>query len=65
MLTGAFFVEVIFGWPGLGLYGVHALLALDYPAIMGITLLGAIGFVLINLLFDLLQASIDPRIRLT
>ena len=63
-LTGAFFIEVIFNWPGLGLFTVHSLLSIDYPAIMGITLLGAAGYILINLIVDLLQASIDPRISL-
>jgi peptide/nickel transport system permease protein len=63
MLTGAFFVEIIFGWPGLGLFAVHSLLNLDYAPIMGITILGAFGFVGINLAIDLLQGWIDPRIR--
>lgn len=63
-LTGTFFVEVIFNWPGLGLFTVRSLLNVDYPAIMGITLLGAIGYVTINLIVDLIQAWIDPRISL-
>jgi ABC-type dipeptide/oligopeptide/nickel transport system permease component len=63
-LTGTFFVEIIFNWPGLGLFTVRSLLNLDYPAIMGITLFGAAGYVLINLNVDLLQAWIDPRISL-
>jgi peptide/nickel transport system permease protein len=63
-LTGTFFVEVIFNWPGLGLFTVRSLLNVDYPAIMGITLFGAAGYVLINLIVDLLQAWIDPRISL-
>lgn len=63
-LTGTFFVEVIFNWPGLGLFTVRSLLNVDYPAIMGITLFGAAGYVLINLVVDLLQAWIDPRISL-
>lgn len=63
-LTGTFFVEVIFNWPGLGLFTVRSLLALDYPAIMGMTLLGASGYVLINLIVDLLQSWVDPRVRL-
>jgi peptide/nickel transport system permease protein len=63
-LTGTFFVEVIFNWPGLGLFTVRSLLGLDYPAIMGITLFGAVGYVLINLIVDLLQAWVDPRISL-
>lgn len=63
-LTGAFFVEVIYNWPGLGLFTVRALLNIDYPAIMGITLFGATGYIGINLIVDLLQAWIDPRISL-
>jgi peptide/nickel transport system permease protein len=63
-LTGTFFVEVIFNWPGLGLFTIRSLYGLDYPAIMGITLFGAVGYVLINLIVDLLQAWIDPRISI-
>jgi ABC-type dipeptide/oligopeptide/nickel transport system permease component len=63
-LTGTFFVEVIFAWPGLGLFTVRSLLNVDYPSIMGITLLGSSGYVLINLIVDLAQAWIDPRISL-
>jgi ABC-type dipeptide/oligopeptide/nickel transport system permease component len=63
-LTGTFFVEVIFNWPGLGQFAVRSLLSVDYPAIMGVTLFGAIGYVLINLVVDLLQAWVDPRISL-
>jgi peptide/nickel transport system permease protein len=63
-LTGTFFVEIIFNWPGLGLFTVRSLLNLDYPAIMGMTLFGATGYVLINLVVDILQAWVDPRISL-
>ncbi len=63
-ITGTFFVEIIFNWPGLGLFTVRSLLNLDYPAIMGITLFGAFMYVIINLIVDLLQAWVDPRIRL-
>ncbi|MFO7539946.1 MAG: ABC transporter permease [Chloroflexota bacterium] len=63
-LTGAFFVEVIFNWPGLGQFTVRSLLNVDYPAIMGITLFGAAGYVMLNLLVDILQAWVDPRISL-
>ena len=63
-LTGTFFVEVLFNWPGLGLFTVRSLLNLDYPAIMGMTLFGATGYVLINLLVDILQAWVDPRVSL-
>ena len=64
LLTGTFFVEVVFSWPGLGTYAVKSILATDYPAIMGIALFGAAAYVLINLVVDLAQAWVDPRIRL-
>jgi peptide/nickel transport system permease protein len=63
-LTGTFFVELVFNWPGLGTFAVHSLLKVDYPAIMGVTLFAAVGYVVINLIVDLLQAWIDPRISL-
>ncbi len=63
-LTGAFFVEIVFNWPGLGQFAVDALLNVDYPTVMGIALLGAAGYVLINLAVDLAQAWLDPRVRL-
>lgn len=63
-LTGTFFVEVVFNWPGLGTFAVKGLLNLDYPVVMGITLFGAVGYVLINLAVDLVQSWLDPRTRL-
>ena len=65
LLTGTFFVEIVFSWPGLGTYAVKSILATDYPAIMGIALIGAAAYVLINLVVDIAQAWVDPRIRLT
>ena len=64
LLTGTFFIEIVFNWPGLGLFTVHSLLNTDHPAIMGITLLAAAGYVIINLMVDVAQAWIDPRISL-
>lgn len=63
MLTGTFFVEVVFNWPGIGLYATQAMLAVDYPVIMAVTLLGAAGYLVTNVLVDLLQAKLDPRTR--
>jgi len=63
-LTGTFFVEVVYNWPGLGTFAVKGLLNLDYPVVMGITLFGAVGYVLINLAVDLAQSWLDPRTRL-
>jgi ABC-type dipeptide/oligopeptide/nickel transport system permease component len=64
-LTGTFFVEVVFNWPGLGTFAVKGLLNLDYPVVMGITLFGAMAYVVINLGVDLVQAWLDPRTRVT
>ncbi|MEM3404611.1 MAG: ABC transporter permease [Nitrososphaeria archaeon] len=63
-ITGAFLVEVIFSWPGLGTYTVNAILENDYPAILGVTIFGTIFYVFINLFLDILQAYLDPRVRL-
>ena len=63
-LVNTFLVEAIFNRPGLGSYAASALAALDTPAIVGVTLFVALVYVLGNLLVDLIQAVIDPRIRL-
>ena len=64
LLTGTFFVELVYDWPGIGQFATNALLNLDYPVIMGITLFGAIAFLTINLVVDIVQARLDPRVRL-
>ncbi|NCU03998.1 MAG: ABC transporter permease [Chitinophagaceae bacterium] len=63
LLAGAFFVEYIFGWKGIGKVTVDALEKLDYPVVMGSVLLSAFIFVLINMLSDMLYAVVDPRVR--
>ncbi len=62
LLAGAFFVEYIFGWNGIGKVTVDALEKLDFPVVMGSVLLTATFFVLVNMLADLLYAWVDPRI---
>ncbi len=62
LLAGAFFVEYIFGWKGIGKITVDALEKLDYPVVMGSVLLSACIFIIINLLADILYRKIDPRI---
>ena len=62
LLTGTVMTEAIFSWPGLGRYTFRSALALDLPAIMGMTLVFAIVYLLINLLVDLSYALIDPRV---
>jgi peptide/nickel transport system permease protein len=63
LLAGAFFVEYIFGWKGIGKITVDALEKLDFPIVMGSVLVTAAFFIVINLLADVLYGIIDPRIR--
>jgi len=62
LLTGTVMTETIFSWPGLGRYTFRSALSLDLPAIMGMTLIFAIVYLLINLLVDLSYALVDPRV---
>ncbi|MBO0803645.1 MAG: ABC transporter permease [Nocardiopsaceae bacterium] len=63
-LVNTFLVESVFDWPGLGSYAAASVSALDTPAIVGVTLFIAIVYVGCNLVVDLVQAALDPRIRL-
>ena len=63
LLGGTFLVESIFDWPGIGNYGVLSILTNDHPAVIGVTLLYAGCFVIINFLIDVVYVFIDPRIR--
>ncbi len=63
LLAGAFFIEYIFGWQGIGKVTVNALEKLDYPVVMGSVMLSACIFVLVNLAADALYKKIDPRIN--
>jgi peptide/nickel transport system permease protein len=62
LLSGAFLVEIVFSWPGIGRYAVDAIQRLDYNATMATTLLIALIFVLLNLLVDIAYLFLDPRI---
>lgn len=62
LLSGAFLVEIVFSWPGIGRYAVEAIQRLDYNATMATTLVIALVFVLMNLLVDILYLFLDPRI---
>ena len=62
-LTNTFLVEAIFSWPGIGSYISGAVTSLDYPAIIGVTLFGAVCYIVLNLLADIIIAM-DPRVRL-
>jgi len=63
-LTGVFLVEVVFNWPGLGTYTWRAILAVDYPVIVAVSIIAALIIVIINLILDLTQVYLDPRVRL-
>lgn len=63
LLAGAFFVEYIFGWKGIGKVTVDALELLDFPVVMGSVLVSSFFFILIGLLADALYGLIDPRVR--
>jgi peptide/nickel transport system permease protein len=63
LLAGAFFVEYIFGWKGIGKTTVDALEKLDFPVVMGSVLISSAFFILINILADLLYGIVDPRVR--
>ncbi|MEM7105179.1 MAG: ABC transporter permease [Bacteroidota bacterium] len=62
LLAGAFFVENVFNYNGLGLETVNALITFDLPVVLGAVLFTAMVFVLINILIDILYAVLDPRV---
>jgi len=64
LLGGAVLTETIFAWPGMGTYSLQAIRYLDFPAIMGFTLLIGFVYVIANLVVDIMYAYLDPRIRL-
>jgi peptide/nickel transport system permease protein len=63
LLGGAILTETIFAWPGMGKYVVDSINSLDFPAIMGFTLVASTAYVAINLCVDVLYAFLNPRIR--
>jgi peptide/nickel transport system permease protein len=63
LLAGAILTETIFSWPGIGLWIYEAIQARDYPIVQGATLFIATIFVTVNLITDLLYATVDPRIK--
>lgn len=63
-LNGAVLTETVFGWDGLGRYALDGIMKRDYPIIMGVVLFGAIVFVSMNVVVDILYRFLDPRVRL-
>jgi peptide/nickel transport system permease protein len=64
LLSGAFLVEVVFSWPGIGFYSINTIQNFDYQAIMSITVILAVTYTLVNLVVDVLYTLLDPRIAL-
>jgi peptide/nickel transport system permease protein/oligopeptide transport system permease protein len=62
LLTGAFIIEAVFAWHGIGELAVQAFAKRDFPMIQGITLVVATTYVLVNLVVDIIYAALDPRI---
>jgi len=63
LLSGAVLTETIFAWEGIGRYAYNAARTLDFPVLMGVSMLIAIIFVLMNLIVDVLYYWLDPRLR--
>lgn len=63
LLSGAVMTETIFAWPGLGRYAFNAVVTNDFPAIMAVTFVIGIMYVIVNLIVDLLYGWLDPRIH--
>jgi peptide/nickel transport system permease protein len=63
LLAGTVVIETVYSWPGLGLYAVSAILTFDYKPVLGVTLWAGVVYAVVNLLIDIIQGIIDPRLR--
>ena len=63
LLSGAVLTETIFAWPGLGRYATTSAMSLDFPAVMGVTMVVAVVYTVVNLFVDIIYARLDPRVR--
>lgn len=63
LLQGAVLTETLFSWPGIGRYATRSVVNIDVPAVMGVTLVAAVMYSLVNLAVDIVYAYLDPRIR--
>jgi ABC-type dipeptide/oligopeptide/nickel transport system permease component len=64
LLSGSIIVETIFAWPGIGNLLLSGLTSRDYPLITGLVLVYTTLFIVVNLIVDVLDAAVDPRIRI-
>lgn len=65
LLSGAVLTETIFSWPGIGRYATNSVTNVDVPAVLGVTLVVALIYSVVNLVVDVLYAYLDPQIRYT
>lgn len=65
LMAGAVMTETVFAWPGIGRYAVDSATKLDFAPIMGVTLLIAVIYVVINFVVDISYAALNPRVRLS
>ena len=63
LLGGMVLVETIFNWPGVGQFAYQSVMSTDYPSIIGVALLIALNYMVINTIVDILYGIIDPRVR--
>ncbi|MFM7689061.1 MAG: ABC transporter permease, partial [Alphaproteobacteria bacterium] len=63
LLGGAVVTETVFAWPGVGRLAVGAILSSDFPMAQGTIIVLSLGFIVVNLVVDVLYAALDPRIR--
>ncbi len=63
IISGAVITEAVFGWPGIGSLFVESMDGRDYPVLMGVLILGSAAVILANIIADLVQALLDPRLR--
>ncbi len=63
VISGAVITETVFSWPGIGSLFIESLDGRDYPVLMGLMIIGSAAVILANILADLVQALLDPRLR--
>ena len=63
LIAGAFIIEMVFAWPGVGRLAILAIFARDYPLVQSIALVIAVIFIAVNIIVDIIYRYLDPRIR--
>jgi ABC-type dipeptide/oligopeptide/nickel transport system permease component len=65
LLSGTVLVEIVFSWPGIGRYAFQSIQNQDPNSVISVTLVIGVGYVLVNLIVDVVYVFLDPRIRMT